>query len=312
MNTVVEQALALWGLTGASYHLIAARENQVFRVETATDTYALRLHRKGYRTDAELRSELQWMDAIAQGGVRVPTPIPSACGDFLQRAEGVQIDILTWLSGEPVGKTGQELVAADRTGLFREIGRQMARLHEISDAWQPPTGFTRCSWDRAGLLGDDPLWDRFWENPTLSETDRALFERLRHQADHDLALIEKDLDYGLIHADLVRENVMVDADGLQLIDFDDGGFGFRLFDLATTLLKNLDEPDYPDLRAALTDGYLSVRQIDLTALDLFIFLRSATYVGWIITRMDEDGSDIRNARFIRNTRRLAEAYLAQP
>ena len=34
--------------------------------------------------------------------------------------------------------------------------------------------------------------------------------------------------------DLVRENVMVDGDKLQLIDFDDGGFGFNLYDLATT------------------------------------------------------------------------------
>ena len=34
---------------------------------------------------------------------------------------------------------------------------------------------------------------------------------------------------------------------LGLLDFDDGGFGFRVFDLATTLLKNLAEPDYPAL-----------------------------------------------------------------
>jgi Ser/Thr protein kinase RdoA (MazF antagonist) len=27
-----------------------------------------------------------------------------------------------------------------------------------------------------------------------------------------------------------------------LLDFDDGGFGYRLFDLATSLLKTVDEP----------------------------------------------------------------------
>jgi len=53
-----------------------------------------------------------------------------------------------------------------------------------------------------------------------------------------------------------------------------------------------------------------VRDIDLAALELFILLRSATYVGWIITRMEEDGSESRNKKFISNTRKLAKNYLA--
>jgi Ser/Thr protein kinase RdoA (MazF antagonist) len=130
-------------------------------------------------------------------------------------------------------------------------------------------------------------------------------------ADGKLQELEPVLDYGLIHADLVRENVMLNEDKLQLIDFDDAGFGFRLFDLATTLLKNLTEPDYPALRSALIEGYRSVRPIDTDALDLFILLRALTYVGWIITRMDEDGSEIRNQRFIVNARALAQQLLAR-
>ncbi|WP_297768977.1 phosphotransferase [uncultured Roseovarius sp.] len=126
----------------------------------------------------------------------------------------------------------------------------------------------------------------------MSPQDRTLFLALRDQAIATLKNIGDDLDYGLIHADPVRENIMLDGDRLQLIDFDfdfdfdDGGFGFRLFDIATALLKNLTEPDYPDLRVALTEGYTSRRPIDLRVLDLFIALRSATYVGWIMTRMD--------------------------
>ena len=103
---------------------------------------------------------------------------------------------------------------------------------------------------------------------------------------------------------------MADGSKLQLIDFDDSGYGFRLFDLATTLLRNMRETDYPALRDALIAGYLSVRTIDLAALDLFILLRSATYAGWIITRMDEPGSKARNQRFIGTTRVLARSYLS--
>lgn len=311
MSQLVVQALALWGMPDADFVLIAVRENQVFRVDHAGKSYALRLHRSGYRTDAELRSELQWMDGAAQGGLFVPAPIPSATNEFLHVVEGTQIDVLTWLQGEPVGATGEDLRTADREGLFRQIGHEMARLHTVSDSWVLPEGFVRCAWDRSGLVGDSPLWGRFWENLTLSASDRELFLAARERADTDLAAIESTLDYGLIHADLVRENVMIDGDRLQLIDFDDGGFGFRLFDLATTLLKNIDESDYSALRDSLIEGYRSVRPIDTNALDLFLLLRAATYVGWIAPRLNEDGSEVRNARFVGQLRKQALNYLSR-
>jgi Ser/Thr protein kinase RdoA (MazF antagonist) len=263
-------------MSDADFHLIAARENSVYRVDHDGLSYALRVHRRGYRSDAELWSELQWMQAISHGGIDVPAPVASTSGQFLHVVDGVHVDVLNWLPGAPLGSTFEALKAADRTGLFRRIGCQMARLHRISDAWVRPEGFNRCAWDRGGLLGEAPLWGRFWENPTLGVEDRALFTRVRETANYALAGRETALDYGLIHADLVRENIIIDGDRLQFIDFDDGGFGFRLFDLATALIKNLGERDYPALRDALISGYREVRAIDIEALELFVLLRSAT------------------------------------
>jgi len=50
--------------------------------------------------------------------------------------------------------------------------------------------------------------------------------RARDLARVDLAASESDLEQGLIHADLLTENVMVDGTHLAFIDFDDGAFGF--------------------------------------------------------------------------------------
>lgn len=310
MTMVVEKALARWGMGGADCRLIAERENRVYRVDHDGTAYALRLHRPGYCSEAELRSELQWMAAAGAGGLGVPAPVPSTAGAFLHVIDGVAVDVLNWLGGQPLGKTGVPLAVGDREGLFRAIGREMARLHAVSDAWTLPDGFTRRRWNRDGLLGETPVWGRFWDNPTLSPEDRALFRHLREVSAAELEARECALDYGLIHADLVRENVMLDGDKVQLIDFDDSGFGFRLFDIATTLLRNRTEPDYEALKTALLGGYLSERDLDLDALDLFMVLRAATYVGWIISRMDEDGSAARNARFVATARGLAEAYLS--
>ena len=312
MNKTVATALGLWGMENATWRLIAARENRVYRVDYEGQSFALRLHRPEYRTDDELWSELEWMKAMADGGLHVPVPVPSGAGQYMCVVDGIQIDVLTWLSGAPIGKTGEDLQVADRGGLFFRIGREMARLHDLSDAWTPPENFTRCRWDRRGLVGDAPLWGRFWDNPTLSDEDRQLFLRVRDHANARLEKAEDSLDFGLIHADLVRENVMADGDRLQFIDFDDAGFGFRVFDLATTLIKNMPEPDYPQLRDALIEGYRSHRPIDTGMLDFFILLRALTYVGWIITRMDEDGAKMRNQRFVETAGKLVEKALILP
>jgi Ser/Thr protein kinase RdoA (MazF antagonist) len=91
---------------------------------------------------------------------------------------------------------------------------------------------------------------------------------------------------------------MLSQDGVFLIDFDDGGFGYRLFDLATTA-NRLDRHD-PTGRASrqFLAGYLQARPIGLSPLPLFRALRAMTYVGWVITRLHERGAVARCTRFI--------------
>ena len=193
--------------------------------------------------------------------------------------------------------------------LFRRIGRAVARLHVVSDGWVPPSSFRRCAWDRTGLVGKAPVWGRFWENPSLAPDDRALFATVRKVASRELAERDDGLDFGLIHGDLVRENILIHSGRVQFIDFDDGGHGYRLFDIAGVLVKNLSEPAFDELREALIEGYRSERPLDTDALDLLLLLRACTYVGWIVPRMGEDGAAARNRRFLDAARPLARAYL---
>ncbi len=308
-------ALALWGLDGAQCSLAAQRENQVFKVEAEQGAFALRFHRPGYRNDRELASELAWTRALAVAGIGVPGVVPSASGQLLEHLGGWQVDLLHWLDGVPMGQSNRMLERPDKPLIYSRLGEVMARLHSVSDTWQPPGNFERWAWDRAGLVGAAPLWDRFWDNPALDSSDKSLFTQFREVASRTLAAQAGGLDYGLIHADLVRENVMIWGQGeslaVALIDFDDGGYGYRLFDLATALLKIVSEPDFQDSKQALISGYLSVRDLDLTALPLFMALRATTYVGWIRARLDEPGARERQTRFIAAARRQVQAYLAE-
>ncbi len=310
MNATADLALSHWPVAVQSCELAAHRENAVYRV-TAVDgsEYALRLHRPGYRSPQELQSELLWMAELARQGLRVPEPLTTKTGSHIVLVDGIHVDLLTWLPGDPLGKSGTPLVLPDAPATFFQIGRETARLHQLSDKWQKPHGFVRHAWDHNGLIGANPVWGPFWENPGLTKNDLKIMAAARTKANAELAQLAGTLDYGLIHADLLRENILLEGECVHLIDFDDGGHGFRLFELATTLLRNRSEPEYAELQQQLITGYQSVRPLDTSRLPMFMALRAFTYVGWIIPRMHEPGKQSRNARIIAEAVELANIYL---
>ena len=290
------QAAEHWPQITAPPVLFMQRENAVYWVETTQGPHALRLHRPGYHAASTLRSELDLMAMLAGQGMQVPHPARTVRGGYLATMGGRYASLLTWLPGQPMGRSGQPLQQQGpaRAALFHAIGAQMGRMHRLCDAWTPPPGFQRPVWDIEGLLGETPFWGRFWDCGTPSE--RTLLTGFRKNAAEMLR--SEILDFGLIHADLVNENVLVDGGDVHFIDFDDSGFGFRLFDLATTLYKAIDEADYPALQAALLQGYATQRALPyLRLLPLFITLRALTYLGWIAARITEPGMPAKVATY---------------
>jgi len=311
VTAAVARALTLWGLDGASYELAAQRENEVWKVSDGTRHYALRFHRPAYRSEAELTSELLWVEMLGQAGMQVPQPVRQPDGAVLGRIEGRHVSLLDWLGGRPLGKMGQLAPDLDAEAVGRMIGAQMARMHDLSDRWTPPAGFQRPDWRRSGLLGADPLWGRFWEHPDLDPAQRQLMIATRERA---LACFEDfapGADQGLIHADLVVENVLVDHDRVAFIDFDDGAWGYRDFDLATVLVKFIGQPDYDRLRAGLCAGYDARRRVEPGTLDFMLLLRALTYPGWIMSRLDEPGGRQRSARMLDTALRLARDFMEE-
>ncbi|MEI2297083.1 homoserine kinase [Ensifer sp. MJa1] len=304
------QALAHWGVADQQPELLKYRENAVFRVHLADGRpAALRLHRAGYHGEAALRSELQWMAALGDGGLAVPRPIAAMDGRLLVTLPSEEdfaaqhADVIAWVDGEPLGESGRPLSHSPerQVEIFSALGATMAEMHNLADRWTPPAGFWRAAWDKEGLIGERPLWGRFWDCAGLSAAQATQLSALRRDLQQRLATLPTPAkDFGLIHADLVRENVLVDAAAVKLIDFDDAGYGFRLFDVATALLKNRREPAYEAIEAALISGYRGRRALTneaLAALPLFLVLRSLTYIGWFAARPELPGARERVLRY---------------
>jgi Ser/Thr protein kinase RdoA (MazF antagonist) len=285
------EAARIWGATGTP-HLIGNRENAIFDATLPLGRAALRIHRRGYQTEDAIRSELWWMEALADADLPVPRPIRAPDEALVVRlADGRFASSLAWIDGAPIGVAGEPLPGsvADQARLHHALGLLLGGLHAATDRLHLPPAFHRPRWDIEGLVGEHPFWGRFWDHPALSPAEAALLTRARHWAAGKLAdHAAAGGDQGLIHADVLRENVLASDGKLWLIDFDDSGFGFRLYDLGTALSQNLDEPHLADIAEALIAGYAARRSLsaaDRAMVPVFTLLRCLASVGWTMPRL---------------------------
>ena len=309
-------ALPSWAVDVAELTLVKQRENAVFSVRTSTGKrFALRVHRAGYHTDEELRSEIDWMRTLKAHGVRTADVIPTQDGDLFKVVGQHQVDLLEWIDGDPIGAIEDKSPDVEKLSqAYNQVGAIVAQMHNHSATWSVPDHFKRHAWDEDGLVGPDPFWGNYLELEGLSEDDRALLADAANAAKLDLQDYGKGRDrYGLIHADTLPENFLATPDGqIYVIDFDDGGFGWYLFDFVTAMFFHLGEPHFDALFGALTDGYAQHRNLPPEfeeRFDLFLLLRGLTYLGWAHTRRETETAKEMTPVMIAATLELARNYL---
>ena len=106
-----------------------------------------------------------------------------------------------------------------------------------------------------------------------------------------------------------------DDDGqMVLIDFDDFGEGWHLFDLATVLFFFQPHPLYDNYREALLEGYGSVRPFPdgfLQPWDLMLLARGLTYLGWAASRRGDEAAEFIVERVVPVVLGLAQNYTSK-
>lgn len=301
LRRLASSALRCWGKEAREIRLLKMRENAVFRVaDTRGGAFAMRVHRQGYHADDALRSELQWIAALRGAAMDVPTLVPTPDGRLFVtvQVDGMQalhqVDLFEWVDGRALGTSegGLRNDISDVECTYRAVGSLAARLHNHASGWVLPDGFRRHRWDADGLVGEQPFWGRFWELEALTSSERDLLVGARDQLQRELRALTGEADFqrtfGLIHADLVPENLLQSEQGeLRLIDFDDAGFGWHMFELATALYFLQEDPRYEAAKASLVEGYRTHRELPdavLGTLPVFMAARGLTYLGWAHTR----------------------------
>ncbi len=305
VTTLAHQAAEHWGGLAKPPRLIRDRENAVCEVHLRNGARAaLRLHRPGYQSPEAIASEVLWTERLAEKGFPCPMPLRTQDGRSTVAMENNQhVSVVTWIDADPIGENGAPF-AGTRTvqyAIYEQLGALIKTMHDLTDQCATDD-ITRPSWNADALLGESPHWGRFWQNPSLTKSEQEKLQHARKNAAQHLNDI-KELGEGLIHADLLQENVLKNSDGLYVIDFDDSGTGYRAYDLGTALIQHAEDPHLTDLSEALCAGYGCSTDL----MPLFVMLRSMASCGWIISRAKPD--DPRQRFYAERALRCADAYL---
>lgn len=305
MSDLLRRALPVYGLPeDTPLTLLNRSENETW----AAGDLILRLHRQGYHTKPEIASELAWLTTLQDlPGLNAVRPIPGAQGLV------TELDGRFLVAFAPI--EGHELQPGDDLARwFAPLGEITARLHLHARQWTPPKGFTRKRWNVETILGPNPHWGHWRQAQGLDRDGETLLARATEILAAKLNAYGTGPEtFGLIHADLRLANLMVNGDRLTAIDFDDCGFGWWAYDLASALSFIETDPRLPDLISVWVQGYTRIaflRPEDRAMIPSLIFLRRVLLTAWLSTRADSDtAQDLGGPAYTCGTLELADRYL---
>jgi Ser/Thr protein kinase RdoA (MazF antagonist) len=260
--------------------------NDTYLLTTLQRLYVLRVYRAGWRSEEEIRYELDLLRHLAARGVAVSVPV-AAHGDRLTlrlgAPEGARYLVLfTYANGTRAPWSVPE-------DAYR-VGAAAAAIHAASD------DFATC-WRRPsleiGYLTDQAL---VAIRPFLAHrpADCAFLEqfvdRLKERA---TALVAQGLDWGVCHGDFGLKNIHRDSEGrLTVFDFDLCGPGWRALDLALMRWVAVDHKN-ESLWEAFVRGYADARFLsaaDFAAVPMFHAAAHLSSLGLFAQNIGDWGS----------------------
>ena len=203
------------------------------------------MHRLGYHTEPEIASELAWMDALrAEAGVRTPRVLNATDGRRVVTAADEA-------SGEQRNCVRFEFLPGTEPADDR-------RSTSPSSVRSPPacTSTPGSGRARPGSAGSTGTTTRRSARRRAGDAGRTGSASARRSARCSggspprlrarLAAFGTGPDrYGLVHADIRLANLLVDDGRVSVIDFDDSGFSWYLYDVGTSVSFFEHEPQVP-------------------------------------------------------------------
>ena len=269
--------------------------SDIYLVETKTRLYILRISHHHWRSKSDIQFELEFLDFLHQQSIPVAYPIKTKDGELFVTIRALEGDRYVALFPYAPGKVPLGDFNLTQSKILGEI---VAKIHQAS------LKFT----DRADR---HPLNLKY----LLDDSHRIIAPYLQHRS-QDLAYLEdaiarikQQLDilpqeppfWGICWGDPHSGNVHFTADNkVTLFDFDQCGYGWRVFDLAKFLQVSLCAGVSRKVRDAFFCGYQTVQKLTEIELNSLQALTQTAHIwSWAINI---------NAESIHNWSRLDNLY----
>lgn len=247
--------------------------NDTYLVEAEQNSqYILRVYRHGWRTQAAIDFELELLSYLHERNLPVAYPIAKKMGGFIEAIacpEGKRYAaVFSYAPGRAIGKNINSKQS-------QQLGEVVATIHQKTD------NFTSC-FTRPELTSEHLLdWAMEAIVPLFQHRSRDidyLFKQSTQIKEQliELALPQAPSTYGVCIGDVHSENAHFTENQPTLFDFDQCGYGWRVFDIAkfihTTYRWELDA----SIRESFLHGYQQIRQLSHAEIDAIpIFIKAA-------------------------------------
>jgi Ser/Thr protein kinase RdoA (MazF antagonist) len=314
LHRALAHKLSDWAFSPAArLSLLNISENATYLAEEGERRLILRVHRPGYHGPQEVAGELAWIAALrAEGVVETPAPVPGVDGRLLHSLMHDGTERMVAAFAFVPGRSPEP--HEDLVDWFRELGAVTARLHRHARTWARPADFTRKSWTVETILGPEGYWGDWRAGLGLTAADRPLLERGQSAIAADLARYGMGAErFGLIHGDLRLANLLADGTRLRVIDFDDCGFSWFMYDFAAAVSFFEHEPVVPSLMASWVEGYRAVAPLcaeDEAILPALVLMRRMLLVAWVASHAETPTAQEMGAAYTEGALTLAERFLS--
>lgn len=235
--------------------LVRSFNNDVYRVDTAVRSYALKVYGAGRWTLDEVRWEQQLARHLTNSGFPIAADVPLPNGDtvgILSAPEGERpLAMADWAPGEKPQPPWTD-------NLYWDVGKLLAQFHVAADHFRSsrPRHTVRTGHEVREV--SDVL--------DINSSRRRLVEGAGAEAQRQLTrLADQGLHWGTRHGDPSLDNIHVSDSGLHFYDLDLAGPGWQVEDLTPALSTGFAD--------AFLAGYTAVRPLPPVELEALPWLR---------------------------------------